>query len=210
MPRLVTIAEAVDELRHGQPVAFPTETVYALAADALDPHAVQRVYDLKGRTREKPLAIQVPTVALARPLWLTWPEQARTLTDRFWPGPLTIILPKTDAVPAIVAAGGTTVGVRCPDHPVALELLQTFAGPVVAPSANTSGRTSPTTAQQVLDAFAGADLAVVDGGPCPGGIESTVLSLEHPQRPTILRPGPITRRQIAQALGREVVELPSE
>jgi L-threonylcarbamoyladenylate synthase len=199
-------------LREGGVVAFPTETVYGLGADALSEAAVARVYELKGRPRRNPLIVHVAGPEMARQVVAAgaWTDEAELLARRFWPGPLSIILARSPALPEIVTAGSGGVAVRCPDHPTALALLFEFGGPLVGPSANPSGRVSPTTAAHVREAFDERDVLVLDGGACAGGIESTVLSLMGgrgvPAR--ILRPGLIGAEELARALGRPVVSGP--
>ncbi|MFG0285782.1 MAG: L-threonylcarbamoyladenylate synthase [Phycisphaerales bacterium JB039] len=190
------VGRAVAQLRAGRLVAFPTETVYGLGADALRPEAVEGVFSAKGRPAGNPLIVHVDGAAMAERV-ADWTEAARRLAARFWPGPLTLVLPATAIVPAQVIAGGDTVAVRAPDHPVALELIGAFGGPLVAPSANRSGAVSPTTAAHVEAAF--PEILVLDGGPCRAGLESTVLDLTGP--PAILRPGPIGPAAIAAELG---------
>lgn len=197
--------EAVTRLREGRLVAFPTETVYGLGADALNEVAVARVFAAKGRPSHNPLIVHVADESHARLVTATWPREAHLLAEAFWPGPLSLVLPKAAGVPGVVTAGGANVAVRCPDHPLTLELLQAFGKPLVGPSANKSGGVSPTTAQHVRDAFDHDTVYVLDGGPCTGGIESTVLLLaEHP--PRVLRPGLISAEQIASALGQPVMD----
>ncbi|HRQ72041.1 MAG TPA: L-threonylcarbamoyladenylate synthase [Phycisphaerales bacterium] len=224
------IAEAVRRLSAGGVVAFPTETVYGLGADALNPDAVAHVFRLKGRPANNPLIVHVSGPAMAREVVSHWTPDADRLADAFWPGPLTIVLPKADRVPDIVTAAGPTVAVRCPDHPLTLALLEVFNGPLVGPSANPSGFVSPTTADHVRAAFSqsrafqGSDSSasssedqalrdstpgvyILDGGPCRVGIESTVLSLaDNPAR--VLRPGMVSAEEIARVLARPVVEAP--
>jgi L-threonylcarbamoyladenylate synthase len=185
-----SIATAAAVLRAGGLVAFPTETVYGLGADALNPDAVRKVFELKGRPHRNPLIVHVADIATARAVASEWPPLAQRLAERFWPGPLTIVVPKHASIPTDVTAGTPTVGIRCPDHPMALDLLRAFGGPLVAPSANPSGFVSPTTADHVREGFPGAELLVLDGGPCRAGIESTVVSLTM-DPPTILRTGAI-------------------
>lgn len=197
------IRQAAQRLRQGGLVAFPTETVYGLGADALNEHAVRAVFTLKGRPASNPLIVHVSGADAARPLVASWPADADALASAFWPGPLTIVLPRSALVPSIVTAGGSNVAVRCPDHALALALLREFQGPLVGPSANPSGSVSPTTAQHVRLAFPGESLLVLDGGPCTVGIESTVVSLATPQA-RILRPGIIGPGRIARVLGRGV------
>jgi L-threonylcarbamoyladenylate synthase len=198
------IAAAVARLRAGGVVAFPTETVYGLGADAFNEHAITQVFELKGRPTNNPLIVHVASAEMARRVAAEWPREAQLAARAFWPGPLSIVLPKTDLVPAIVTGGGPNVAVRCPDHPTTLALLEAFDGPLVGPSANASGRVSPTTAAHVREAFSEEDVLVLDGGPCRGGIESTVLSLVG--SPRVLRPGLLGAREIARVIGREVQE----
>ncbi len=193
------VREAADRLARGGVVAFPTETVYGLGASAFDADAVRRVFALKGRPTNNPLIVHVSGVEMARTVVDDWPEPADRLTRRFWPGPLTIVLPKAPALPPEVTAGGWTVAVRAPHHPVALRLIEALGGPIVAPSANRSGRVSPTTADHVRSSFSREEVLTLDGGPCAHGIESTVVDLTR-RPPRILRPGAAT----AEALGQLV------
>ncbi|MDX1935169.1 MAG: L-threonylcarbamoyladenylate synthase, partial [Capsulimonadales bacterium] len=184
------IDEAADRLREGRLVAFPTETVYGLGANALDNDAVAALFALKGRPSTNPVIVHVADADAARALITDWPDNAERLARAFWPGPLTLVLPKTPAVPGIVTAGGPTVGLRMPDHPVALRLLSAAAVPIAAPSANRSEEVSPTTAAHVADSLTAYadDLLILDGGPCSVGIESTVLDVTVDAPPSI-RPG---------------------
>jgi L-threonylcarbamoyladenylate synthase len=200
-----TLARAVERLRSGGLVAFPTETVYGLGADARSERAVARVFALKGRPATNPLIVHVSDVAAARSAAGEWTDGASRLAREFWPGPLTIVLPRADDIPDIVTAGSPNVALRCPDHPLTLALLREFGGPIVGPSANPSGGVSPTTAAHVREAFDDRDVLVLDGGACTGGIESTVVSLA--QRPArVLRPGLISAEQISSVLGAAVVD----
>ncbi len=202
------IARAADRLRASGLVAFPTETVYGLGADALNPAAVDRVFALKGRPANNPLIVHVADVTTARRLVADWSRDAEQLAKALWPGPLTIVLSKAGIVPANVTAGGGTVALRCPDHPVALGLLRAFGGPMVGPSANPSGFISPTSAEHVRAGFADAiardELLVLDGGPCRAGIESTVVSLAGTS-PCVLRRGVVSAEQIESVLKRRVL-----
>ena len=182
-----TIARAARILRQGGLVAFPTETVYGLGANALDPVAVQRIFSAKGRPATSPLIVHVADRTAARSVVREWPDRAEELARRFWPGPLTLVLPKSPEIPDCVTAGLTTVGVRVPRHPVALALLAAAEVPVAAPSANRFTFLSPTSVEHVDPAL--ADL-VLDGGPATVGIESTVVSLVDGQE-RLLRPGSI-------------------
>jgi L-threonylcarbamoyladenylate synthase len=184
-------------LRSGQLVAFPTETVYGLGANALDPVAVARIYESKGRPPTSPLIVHVSSIDMARSLVSAWPQAAGVLAAACWPGPLTLVLPKLPHVPDIVTAGLPTVGIRMPAHPLALELIREAGIPVAAPSANRFSELSPTQADHVR--LPGVAL-VLDGGPCTVGIESTVLSLAGPQ-PVLLRPGMIAVTQIGALIG---------
>jgi L-threonylcarbamoyladenylate synthase len=199
------IALAVARLRSGGLVAFPTETVYGLGADALNPAAIARVFALKGRPAVNPLIVHVPDEAAARGLAATWPAAARTLTQAFWPGPLTIVVPKSPKIADSVTAGGPTVALRAPAHHLTLALLEAFGGPLVGPSANPSGRVSPTRAEHVRASFTEDEVQVLDGGPCRGGIESTVITLAEPT-PRILRPGLISAEQISAAIRAPVID----
>ncbi|MEM7623293.1 MAG: L-threonylcarbamoyladenylate synthase [Planctomycetota bacterium] len=192
------VALAAGRLREGRLVAFPTETVYGLAADALNPQAIARVFLAKGRPANNPLIVHVEDAAAARRVTAAWPKIADSLAHRFWPGPLTIVLPRHPAVPDAVTAGGPTVAVRVPDHPVATALLRAFGGPLVAPSANPSGYVSPTRAEHVREHFDEEEVLTLDGGPCPAGIESTVVDVMG-ETITILRPGVITATELEDA-----------
>lgn len=198
--RDVDIARAVELLRAGKLVAIPTETVYGLAASALDKAAVQRIFAAKGRPHSSPLIVHVADLAMARDLAREWPPQADALTARFWPGPLTIIVPKSETVPDIVTAGLPGVALRMPAHPMALAVIAAAKIPLAAPSANRFTQLSPTTAQHVRDALGDAVDFVLDGGPCTVGIESTVISLTG-RAPRILRPGMVSRTQIEDLIG---------
>ena len=206
-----SIAQAVTLLKAGRLVAFPTETVYGLGADATSPEAIARIYKAKGRPSTNPLIIHVSSIEIARRYVTDWPPIAALLAYHFWPGPLTLILPKNSLIPDIATAGLANVAIRVPNHPLALELLNAFAGPLAAPSANRSTHVSPTTAQHVLDEFPysaaanedpGNDPALIlDGGECSVGIESTVLDLTT-NIPTILRPGQITPADLEPLIGK--------
>lgn len=192
--------QAGDLLRMGKLVAIPTETVYGLAGNAMDEQAVHAIFAAKGRPQDNPLIVHIPA-----PDWLPRyaadiPDAARKLADAFWPGPLTIVLPKRDCLPDTVSAGLSTVGFRCPAHPVAQAVIEAAGVPLAAPSANRSGSPSPTTAAHVLLDLDGRIDAVVDAGPCAVGVESTVVSL-HGGVPHILRPGGITPDQLKNVLG---------
>lgn len=189
------IAEAARRIRGGGVVAFPTETVYGLAADALNPDAVRKVYDLKGRPSDKPMSVIVSGTRMAQRVVRSWPDRAKVLANRFWPGPLTIVVERAPDLPHQITAGHDGVGLRCPDHPIALALLETCGFPLLGPSANRSGQPSPTTAEHVRRAFPDADLLVLDGGPCRTGIESTIIEV-RPEGDRILRVGAITPEEL--------------
>lgn len=197
------VARAAELLRRGALVAFPTETVYGLGADALNADAVARIFAAKGRPANHPLIIHLPSAEVLCAWALDIPEAAWLLARRFWPGPLTLILRRQEYIPDIVTGGLSTVGLRVPAHPVALELLRLFGGGVAAPSANRFGRVSPTEAQHVAEELGAAVDLILDGGPCRVGIESTIVDLSHGE-PAILRPGGVTREQLEQTLGRPV------
>jgi len=194
------IAQAATLLRDGQIVAFPTETVYGLGADALRPEAVQRIFAAKGRPADNPLIVHVAEVADVEPLVARIDARARLLMERFWPGPLTLVLPKAARVPNQVTAGLDTVAVRLPAHPVALALIRQAAKPIAAPSANRSGRPSPTVARHVYEDMDGRIPLILDGGACTVGVESTVLDLTE-EAPVVLRPGGVTPEALRELLG---------
>lgn len=194
------IEHAVALLRQGMLVAFPTETVYGLGADATSADAVARIFSAKGRPSTNPLICHVAGVMVARRYAKSWPAKAQQIADAFWPGPITLVVEKTPDICDLATAGGTTVGLRAPAHPLTLELLRRFDRPLAGPSANRSTRVSPTTAQHVRDELGNAVDYVLDGGPCSVGIESTVLDVTT-DPPTILRPGGISREQIEVIIG---------
>jgi len=194
------IADAAARLRIGELVAFPTETVYGLGANALDPAAVARIFAAKGRPSYNPVIVHVADVDAARRVLTQWPESAAKLAAAFWPGPLTIVLPKSADVPDIVSAGLPLIGVRVPAHPVALALLRAARIPVAAPSANKSNQLSPTSAEHVMRGLADVEGVVLDGGPCEVGIESTVVDLST-EPPTLLRPGGVSVAALEAVLG---------
>ena len=200
MPPDPEIARAAHLLRAGRLVAFPTETVYGLGANALDPEAVARIYSVKGRPATSPLIVHVASIEMAKSLVTTWPDTADRLATRFWPGPLTLVLDKKPAIPSIVTAGLPTVGLRMPAHPIALALIRAAGVPLAAPSANRFTQLSPTTAGHVRHSLGDDVDLILDGGPCQVGIESTVLSLAGPQ-PVLLRPGGISRADLDALVG---------
>jgi L-threonylcarbamoyladenylate synthase len=194
------IERAAALLRAGRLVAFPTETVYGLGANALDPAAVARIYAVKRRPATSPLIVHVDSVEMAQSLVAEWPDIASKLARRFWPGPLTFVVGKKPAIPDIVTANLSTVGLRMPAHPIALPLITAAGVPLAAPSANRFTELSPTTAEHVRSSL-GADVDyILDGGPCSVGIESTVLSLGGPT-PVLLRPGGISRAELEAIVG---------
>ena len=197
------ITEAAELIRQGALVAVPTETVYGLAGSGFNESAVERIYEVKGRPEVKPLSLMVPGPEAFEKCCTEVPEAARVLAERFWPGPLTIVLPAREEIPSVVLAGGNTVGLRCPDHPLTLRLLRECALPLAAPSANPSGAPSPKTAQEVLGYFNGKIDAVIDGGECGIGTESTIITLaEKPFK--ILRPGALPDYEIAARLAADL------
>ena len=182
------LARAANSLRAGKLVAFPTETVYGLGANAFDADAVGRIFAAKGRPSRNPLIVHVPDATRVHAVAGNWPETAVRLAAAFWPGPLTMVVPKAKSIPEVVAGGGHSVGIRCPAHPVARALIAAAGVPVAAPSANRSGGLSPTTAAHVVASLGDRVDLVLDGGPCHGGLESTVVDLTGPV-PRLLRPG---------------------
>jgi len=198
--RAATLDDALAALRRGEAIGLPTETVYGLAADAHDPAAVRRIYALKGRPSDHPLIVHVADAVTASRWAGDWPEAAEALAEAFWPGPLTLILPRAANVPDEVTGGQDTVGLRVPAHPLALALLRAFEGGVAAPSANRFGRLSPTTAQHVREEFGDAVPIVLDGGECEIGLESTIVDLTG-DTPRILRPGKLSRPEIEAVIG---------
>lgn len=195
-PARAALEEAAELLRSGRLVAFPTETVYGLGANALDERAVRRIYEAKGRPAINPLIVHVASAAEARTFALDWTPAADTLARAFWPGPLTLVVKKTAAIPSLVSAGGATVGLRVPAHPVALALLEAAGIPIAAPSANRSNQISPTTAQHVIDALGDRVDLIIDGGATTVGIESTVVDVTG-AIPRILRPGMVSLSEVA-------------
>ncbi|MBL7006770.1 MAG: threonylcarbamoyl-AMP synthase [Spirochaetia bacterium] len=194
------IRDGAQALKDGKLVAFPTETVYGLGADALNETAAAGIFIAKKRPLNDPLIVHVHNLEQLEQLTSSIPESAVKLIDAFWPGPLTLVLPKSPAVPDIVTAGGSTVAVRMPQHPLALELLRQAGTPIAAPSANVFGKTSPTTAKHVAEQLSGRYEVLIDGGACRVGVESTVLTLVG-EKPVILRPGGITKEEIEQVIG---------
>lgn len=205
---LITLAQAAQALKEGQLVAFPTETVYGLGADANNDAAVSAVFAAKGRPAHHPLIVHVQNAAQAAHFATHLPPLAERLMQHFWPGPLTLILPRHPGVATAAAGGQASIGLRCPAHPVAQALLQAAqalgVSGVAAPSANRFGRISPTTAAHVADDF-GDSLAVLDGGPCEVGIESSIVDLSRTD-PVLLRPGGISRADLQAAMGQRFAD----
>lgn len=199
-PDTDALDEAAAVLRSGGLVAFPTETVYGLGADAMSEAAVRRVYAAKGRPGDNPLIVHVESLAAASKVAAWIPPLARELAEQWWPGPLTLVLEADPGVPTATTGGLATVALRVPDHPVALALLQSAGLPVAAPSANRSGRPSPTTAQHVMDDLGDAVDVILDGGDCGVGVESTVVDARG-ETPIVLREGAVTREQLGLTAG---------
>ncbi|EAG9291480.1 TPA: L-threonylcarbamoyladenylate synthase [Listeria monocytogenes] len=193
--------EAAELLQNGECVAFPTETVYGLGADATNQAAIQKIYEAKGRPSDNPLIVHIARRNQMDSFAASYPPKAIQLMDKFWPGPLTIILPlKKDSLATNVSASLSTVGVRMPEHPVSLALISAANVPVAAPSANRSGKPSPTTADHVIEDLDGKIAGIIDGGATGVGLESTVIDCSL-EMPIILRPGGITKEQIEQVIG---------
>ena len=201
---LKKIDEAAIILRNGGVVAFPTETVYGLGADALNHKAVSKIYEAKGRPSDNPLIVHISDLEQCYSLTDGFNETIEKLAQHFWPGPLTIIVPKSNKVPDITTGGLDTVAIRMPDHPVALELIRRAGCPVAAPSANISGKPSPTKGEHVVEDMFGRIDAIITSGDCKVGIESTILDLSE-DVPTILRPGILTPEELSKVMGKEVI-----
>src|SRR3990170_9006427 len=197
------ISAAVDVLRGGGLVAFPTETVYGLGADAANPDAVDRIFVAKGRPRAHPVIVHLAEPAAAKEWAAEVPDFAAALADAFWPGPLTLVLPRSDLVPDAVTGGLLTVGLRVPAQPLALELLRAFGGGGAAPSAHRFGRVSPTRAEHVRADLGVAVDMILDGGPCPVGVESTIVDCSGPD-PRVLRPGGVPVESLEAVIGYKV------
>lgn len=207
IPNPEYINEAAECIRSGGLVAFPTETVYGLGANGMDEAAVNAIFRAKGRPNDNPLILHIADADALTSLWCSVPEKAHVLAQTFWPGPLTIIAKRTENVPASVTAGLDTVAVRMPSDPVARELIRKAGVPIAAPSANLSGKPSPTTAGHVYQDMAGRIPFILDGGPCRYGVESTVITLAT-EPPMILRPGAVTPEMLSAVIG-EVKLAPS-
>lgn len=199
------LAEAAQILRDGGLVAFPTETVYGLGANALDEAAAKKIYAAKGRPSDNPLIAHISCLEELKPLVAYIPETGRKLAEAYWPGPLTMVFPKSDIVPYGTTGGLDTVAVRMPSDPVANRLIRLAAVPVAAPSANTSGRPSPTTAQHVWQDMEGKIEMILDGGPVGIGVESTIVDVSG-DVPTLLRPGAITMEMLRETVGRVEID----
>ena len=200
-----TPVTAAELIKSGELVAIPTETVYGLGADGLNPEAVAKIFVAKGRPQDNPLILHIAEAADMEKFCHSIPDAAYRLAEEFWPGPLTMVLPAKDIVPKCTTAGLPTVAVRCPDNVVTREIIRLAGVPVAAPSANISGKPSTTTAQHVLHDHDGNIAAIVDGGPCQVGVESTIVDLTE-ARPRLLRPGGITPEQLIAVLGDLVVD----
>ena len=200
-----SIARAAELIRAGEVVGMPTETVYGLAADALDPEAVAKIFAAKGRPQDNPLIVHISSPDEIVPLVTEFPERADRLAREFWPGPLTMILPKSGIVPKETSGGLGTVAVRCPSHPAARALIKASGVPLAAPSANISGRPSPTSFERVVEDMDGRVACILDGGDCSVGVESTVVTLV-PEIPRLLRPGGVTLAMLQSVLGEVEVD----
>lgn len=202
---LNAVRDAAAILRRGGLLGIPTETVYGLGADALNEDAVSRIFLAKGRPQDNPLIIHVPDASWLESYCRDVPPAAYRLAERFWPGPLTMILPRRDIVPLQTTGGLETVGVRCPNHPVTLAIIEAAGVPIAAPSGNTSGRPSPTTAAHMIEDMDGRIDGIVDGGPCTVGVESTIIDLTVTP-PRLLRPGGLPLESLRQVLGEVAVD----
>lgn len=197
------IDRAVQLLSQGTPVVFPTETVYGLGAPVCHAEAVKKIFQIKGRPSDNPLIVHVSSVQEALQLSIEAPPLFFRLAALFWPGPLTMVLLRSEAVPEIVSAGQSSIAIRMPRHPVALQLIEKLGQPLAAPSANLSGRPSPTRASDAWEDLQGKVELILDGGECEIGIESTVISLLH-ETPVLLRPGSITQEAMEKAIGQKI------
>ena len=196
---------AADLIKNGELVAIPTETVYGLGANGLNETAVAKIFEAKGRPQDNPLILHVADIADIEKFCHTIPEAAYTLAEKFWPGPLTMVLPARDTVPLSTRAGLPTVAVRCPDNDVTRQIIRLAGVPIAAPSANISGKPSTTTAEHVRHDHDGRIAAIVDGGPCRVGVESTIIDLTE-DTPRLLRPGGITPEQLYEVLGEFIID----
>lgn len=202
-PNPTIICKAARILKTGGLVSFPTETVYGLGADATNPSAIARIYEAKGRPANNPLIVHCENLERVHQCVSQWPKIADLLAQTFWPGPLTLVLPKSRSIPMIATAGLGTVGVRIPKSRVALTLIAEADCPIAAPSANLSNRISPTTAQHVQQDLGSRIPMILDAGPCSAGVESTVIDLSG-DVPAVLRPGPITTEMLSRVLGQQI------
>ncbi len=198
------IQKAAQFIQEGGLVAFPTETVYGLGADALNPYAVAEIFEIKNRPQFDPLIVHVADMRQAEILVTKFPEKALKLIEKFWPGPLTLVLPKSPLVPDIVTSSLPTVAIRVPNHPMALELIRESGRPIAAPSANPFGQVSPTTAEHVRRSLGNKVGTVLDGGPCQIGVESTVISFID-KEPVLLRPGGAPLEDIQALIGQVMI-----
>jgi len=208
-PAVELLKQAAELLKAGELVAFPTETVYGLGANALDASACAKIFEAKGRPQDNPLIVHVCNRAMANSLVASWTPEAELCVQHFWPGPLTLVMPKTSRVPEIVTAGLANVAIRMPSHPVALRLIEETGLPIAAPSANLSGKPSPTSGSHVWRDMKGKIPLILDAGACLVGVESTVLDVSG-GIPTILRPGGISREQLEAVLGEVRMDTSSE
>lgn len=199
------IEQAACVIKRGGLLGIPTETVYGLGANGLDPEAVTHIFEAKGRPQDNPLILHIPSAAWLERYCQDIPSTAYTLAEHFWPGPMTMILKRRELVPDVVTAGLDTVGMRCPDHSICRAIIAAADVPVAAPSGNTSGRPSPTTAKHMLEDMNGKIDAIVDGGACTVGVESTIVDLTCTP-PRLLRPGGITLEQLESVLGEVIVD----
>lgn len=204
-PEEELIKAAAALIRDGELVAFPTETVYGLGADGLNEEAVKKIFQAKGRPQDNPLILHVDSVDMLEQLVMDIPPAARICMEKFWPGPLTILFRRREVVPDIITAGLETVAIRMPSHPVALRLISISGAPIAAPSANSSGKPSPTRAEHVLEDMEGKIPLIIDGGETGVGLESTVLDLTG-EKPMILRPGGITLEDVRKLLPNAIVD----
>ncbi|MHB8126330.1 MAG: L-threonylcarbamoyladenylate synthase [Desulfitobacteriaceae bacterium] len=208
-PELSILNEAAELLRSGEVVAFPTETVYGLGANALDAEACSEIFRVKGRPQDNPLIVHIANRAMAETIVESWNEAAEICMKNFWPGPLTLVLPKKTLIPKIVTGGLETVAIRMPKHHVAMALIERTGLPIAAPSANLSGKPSPTCGTHVWQDLKGRIRLIIDAGNCNVGLESTVLDLSG-NTPTILRPGGISKEDLEKVLGEVQVDQPSK
>lgn len=204
-PNEENIARAAQALRAGELVAFPTETVYGLGANALDTKAVQKIFLAKGRPSDNPLIVHIASYQMLDALVTEIPGDTVKLMQALWPGPLTLVFPKSAAVPSVITAGGETVAIRWPSHQVAQDLIRSAGIPIAAPSANLSGKPSPTTAEHVLEDLHGKVESILDGGPTEIGVESTVLDVTG-KNPVLLRAGGVSTQEIECILGKRVLQ----